>query len=532
VRDIVGEDGRVSAVELSDGTRVEADVVLVAIGSKPAVDWLEGSSVPLGRRGADPVDGVLCDGRGRALPAVYAAGDVAAWWDARVGFRHRVEHRLTAAEQGRIVAQAIVRPDQSAPEPPVPYFWSDQYDLQLQVYGLPGEKHDFAVVEGDLTSGRYIAVYGRDGVLSAVLGWRHAASAPRLATGRRRDPSLAGNTRRYQRMTTIDEESAPAFPVARTCPYATPELYEGFREEGGLHRVTIWNGDRPYLATRYDDVRATLAEESLSADVLTEDFPLTSAFQPHHEGGIFLRTDNPEHDRIRRMLTREFTVKNAFGKKAEIEELVDELLDAILAEQGPVDLISRFTSPIPGVMISKIIGVPEEDREHFTKLVVPIADLSATMEEKLAAGQEMGEFFTGLVRAKHEQPGDDLTSRVIREFVDTGALTDAELSRILGVLFGAGQETTANMLGLCILALLEHPEQLAKLRDGIRVNRVVPGHLAAARRAGQPRARRPRQRRVGRGDPRGDPADAALRGIPGARHCPVRHRTDPGPVRS
>lgn len=265
-------------------------------------------------------------------------------------------------------------------------------------------------------------------------------------------------------MTIVENESAPAFPVARTCPYATPELYEGFREQGGLHRVTIWNGDRPHLATRYDDVRATLAEESLSADVLAEGFPLTSAFQPHHEGGIFLRTDNPEHDRIRRMLTREFTVKNAFGRKAEIEELVDELLDGILAEEGPVDLISRFTSPIPGVMISKIVGVPERDREHFTRLVAPIADLSATMEEKLAAGKETGAYFAGLVEAKHKEPGDDLTSRVIREFVDTGALTDAELARILGVLFGAGQETTANMLGLCILALLEHPDQLERLR--------------------------------------------------------------------
>ena len=188
VRDITGEDGRVSAVELDDGTRVEADVVLVAIGSKPAVDWLAGSSVPLGRRGVDPVDGVLCDGQGRALPDVYAAGDVAAWWDARVGFRHRVEHRLTAAEQGRIVAQALLRPDEAAPEPPVPYFWSDQYDLKLQVYGLPGEKLDFAVVEGDIASGRFIAVYGRDGVLSAALGcgmprqlraWRQAVAEAR-----------------------------------------------------------------------------------------------------------------------------------------------------------------------------------------------------------------------------------------------------------------------------------------------------------------------------------------------------------------
>ncbi|MFJ8495125.1 cytochrome P450 [Streptomyces sp. NPDC094038] len=265
-------------------------------------------------------------------------------------------------------------------------------------------------------------------------------------------------------MPTLDGESAPDYPVARSCPYATPELYENFRDQGGLHRVTIWNGDRPHLVTRHEDALATLSEDSLSADVLIEGFPLNSPFQALYEGGVFLRTDNPEHNRIRRMLTREFTVKNAFGMKAEIEQLVDELLDVVLADEGPVDLISSFASPVPGVMISKIVGVPEADREHFTQMVTPLADLSATMEQKLGAGKELTEYFASLVKLKRESPGTDLTSRVLRDFVETGQLTEAELGRILLVLFGAGQETTANMLGLCILALLEHPEQLALLR--------------------------------------------------------------------
>ncbi|GHH85250.1 pyridine nucleotide-disulfide oxidoreductase [Streptomyces sulfonofaciens] len=169
VRALVGDGGAVCGVALDDGTQVPADTVLVAVGSRPAVQWLEGSGVPLGRRGADGCDGVLCDGRGMALPGVYAVGDVAAWWDARAGRRHRVEHRLTAAEQARIVGRGLVRPTAQV-EPPVPFFWSDQYDLKLQVFGLPAPSHDFHLLSGSLAERRFVAAYAADGVVQAVVG--------------------------------------------------------------------------------------------------------------------------------------------------------------------------------------------------------------------------------------------------------------------------------------------------------------------------------------------------------------------------
>ena len=180
-------DGRVTGVELDDGSRVEATTVLVAVGARPAVDWLAGSGVPLGERERDGVLGVLCDARGQATDTVWAAGDVAAWKDPAGGRYHRAEHRLSATEQGRAVGAALLGAE---PTPPgLPYFWSDQYHLKLQSYGATGRDMAFAVVEGAPAEGRFVAVYGYpgtdgrphqvEGVIAAGMaralrGWRQA----------------------------------------------------------------------------------------------------------------------------------------------------------------------------------------------------------------------------------------------------------------------------------------------------------------------------------------------------------------------
>ncbi|MET0698067.1 MAG: FAD-dependent oxidoreductase [Mycobacterium sp.] len=164
------DNRQVHAVRLATGEVLPADFVLVAIGATPSVEWLAGSAVPIGGPGREEgAGGVLCSNNGRSVDNVWAAGDVAAWrLPDDTGYR-RVEHRLNASEQGRAVARSILDP-QYVPPASVPYFWSDQYDVKIQSYGIPGATDDFVIVDGSLTDRRFVGAYVRDGVVTAALG--------------------------------------------------------------------------------------------------------------------------------------------------------------------------------------------------------------------------------------------------------------------------------------------------------------------------------------------------------------------------
>lgn len=150
-------DHHVTGVSLGDGRTVPADLVVVAIGSEPTVDWLEGSEVPLAAFDEDGAGGVRCDSTGRAAKDVWAIGDVAAWWDPDRRQHVRVEHRQTANEHALRSAQDILgRPAEYAPV--VPYFWSDQYDLKIQSFGQLSRQHRFQVVDGSVEERRFVAV--------------------------------------------------------------------------------------------------------------------------------------------------------------------------------------------------------------------------------------------------------------------------------------------------------------------------------------------------------------------------------------
>jgi NADPH-dependent 2,4-dienoyl-CoA reductase/sulfur reductase-like enzyme len=160
----VREDGAGCLVELADGTEIAADVLLVAVGSVPAVGWLRGS-------GLDLDNGVACDGHLLAAPDVYAVGDVARWPHPLAGHPVRIEHWTNAIEQAVHVAKRITDPDSaSQPFAGLPYFWSDQYGKKLQAYGFPGPADDMDVVDGDLASGKFAALYRSGGRLTAAVG--------------------------------------------------------------------------------------------------------------------------------------------------------------------------------------------------------------------------------------------------------------------------------------------------------------------------------------------------------------------------
>ncbi|MDY6869173.1 MAG: FAD/NAD(P)-binding oxidoreductase [Actinomycetota bacterium] len=159
VADVKGQE-KVQSVVLSDGTEIEADIVVVGIGSRPATDWLEDSGVTLD-------NGVVCDAQGRSTaPHVWAIGDVASWLDT-VGNQVRVEHWSNVADQARVLVPAMLGQDVRGVVS-VPYFWSDQYDVKIQCLGEPQAGDTVHIVEDD--GRRFLAYYERDGVVAGVVG--------------------------------------------------------------------------------------------------------------------------------------------------------------------------------------------------------------------------------------------------------------------------------------------------------------------------------------------------------------------------
>ncbi|WP_328813856.1 NAD(P)/FAD-dependent oxidoreductase [Nonomuraea cypriaca] len=176
---LTGTEGRVTAVRLATGELLPADAVVVAIGSRPATGWLAGSGLALG-------DGVECDSRCRAAAGVYAVGDVASFEHEGLGRRLRLENRTNATEQAQVVAANILGADH--PYTPIPYFWTDQYDVKIQAHGLPAPAAEVSIAEGDPAQHRFTAVYREGGQVTGVLGWnmpkqarllRQQALAPR-----------------------------------------------------------------------------------------------------------------------------------------------------------------------------------------------------------------------------------------------------------------------------------------------------------------------------------------------------------------
>jgi 3-phenylpropionate/trans-cinnamate dioxygenase ferredoxin reductase subunit len=152
----------VTGVVLADGSVLAADIVLVAIGSVPATEWLAGSGLVL-------QDGVVCDPYCNASPGIYAAGDVANWWHHGYSQQMRVEHRMNATEQGMAAARNLL--GANIPFSPMLYFWTDQYDAKISAFGLLSANATVSIAEGSPESGKFMAHYKHDGKLVGVLSW-------------------------------------------------------------------------------------------------------------------------------------------------------------------------------------------------------------------------------------------------------------------------------------------------------------------------------------------------------------------------
>ncbi len=240
------------------------------------------------------------------------------------------------------------------------------------------------------------------------------------------------------------------------------------RDDEGVRQVTSPLGRAVYLVTRYQDVREVLADPSRFSNVGLSPTnalgdPIVEEEQARALAGQLTAVDPPEHTRLRRLLTPEFTMRRMRRLEPRITEIVDQHLDAMSVAGSPADLVPAFAQPIPSLVICELLGVPYADREEFQYRTNRLLDLSLTVEERREVAREDRDYLDRLVHQARADPGEDLIGMLIREHDEE--LDPHELAGIASLLLIAGHETTANMLGIGTLALLRHPEQLARVRD-------------------------------------------------------------------
>jgi cytochrome P450 len=249
-------------------------------------------------------------------------------------------------------------------------------------------------------------------------------------------------------------------------PLDPPAEYARLRQEAPISRVSMWGGRvTPWLVTRWEDARTVLASPGVSSDTSRPGFPTPIEDAPAMPPGYFFAHDNPVHDTFRRALTREFMVKRIEALREPTMRIFEQLLDGMIESGGPADFVEAVALPLPSLVICELLGVPYEDHHFFQSRSNVLMDSSVTAEEKVAAHEALGDYLERLVEDKRREPKDDLVSR-LGEHVDAGTFSVRDAADVGAFILFAGHETTANMIGLAVLALLENPDQLPRLYQG------------------------------------------------------------------
>ncbi|WP_327065612.1 cytochrome P450 [Kitasatospora sp. NBC_01250] len=214
--------------------------------------------------------------------------------------------------------------------------------------------------------------------------------------------------------------------------------------------------------TRHDDIRSILGDPRFSSDMTQPGYP--RFFVPgERQPGAFVAMDPPDHTRYRRTVASWFTSRAAERLRPRIQEMVDGLLDDLLAGPPAADLVARFASPLPAMVICEFLGVPYPDRDKFGGWILALIEREGAPEELAQALTDLFAYMYELVAAKEAEPTDDLLGQLAGNEIRNGELTQQEVVVIGLMLLSAGFDTTASSISLSVLALLENPAQAERL---------------------------------------------------------------------
>ena len=259
------------------------------------------------------------------------------------------------------------------------------------------------------------------------------------------------------------------WPLKRTGLDPVDKLGE-VRAQAPVSRLPVPLGFKAWLVTGYDEVRTVLG----SVDGFSNDFGnLTGSpgvAAQDNPGGLGF-ADPPVHTRLRRLLTPEFTMRRLSRLAPRIEAIVAERLDAMAAADAPVDLWHEFALPIPSLTICELLGVPYDDRAEFQKASTARFDMAAGGKNSLGAMSQSVSYLLDLIARQRSAPGDGLLGSLIREHGSD--IDDLELAGLADGVLTGGLETSASMLALGALVLMDNPAAADAIRDGEPVDPFV-----------------------------------------------------------
>ena len=236
------------------------------------------------------------------------------------------------------------------------------------------------------------------------------------------------------------------------------------REDQPVAPVDLPGNGRAWLITRYEDVRAALADPRLAKDPRKrfpdwDPGPMQAMFNLH-----MLNLDPPDHTRLRRLVQKAFTPGRVAALRPRVQEIAAALLDEAAAPDGVTDLLDAYAFPLPITVICELLGVPVADRDSFREWTSVVVSDEGDRETFDQMAEAMFGYFAELIAVKRRDPGDDLISALILARDQGDALTERELYAMLFLLLVAGFETTVNLIASGTLALLTFPDEMKRLR--------------------------------------------------------------------
>ncbi|MFE9121439.1 cytochrome P450 [Streptomyces sp. NPDC007172] len=265
----------------------------------------------------------------------------------------------------------------------------------------------------------------------------------------------------HETASTLPQPFGPGFEAD---PYA---VYARLRDTKPVHQVALPDGSPVWLVTREADVRSGLADPRFSVDKQHSTTGFKGFSLPPALDANLLNLDGGDHLRLRRLVAQGFTPRHIDAMRGDIQSAVDDLMDRLLGRlktDGHADLVAEFAGPLPLKIIGDLFVIPDGDQEEFSGWISEM--LAPTSKEKLIRSvSSIHQYLTGLVASRRAHPGEDILSGLIAARDEEDRLSEDELVSLAFLILGAGSENVQHQISNAVVTLLDHPDQMAELRE-------------------------------------------------------------------